>query len=64
LEPTNVVLLKMGKYMEKMLTSNVKDFEEQFLLDPATNEPKNDFKASQEEDFFRYMRCGNVMMRS
>lgn len=41
-EPGNVVLLKMGKYMEKMLTVPAKEFNNYFVLDLMTNEPKMD----------------------
>ena len=32
-EPSNVVLLKMGKYMEKMLTTDAQTFKDYFVLD-------------------------------
>ena len=36
-ESSNEVLLKMGKYMEKMFTTDSDYFNYHFLLDPATN---------------------------
>lgn len=41
-EPSNVVLLKMGKYMEKMLTTDAQYFNDHYVLDLATNKPKLD----------------------
>ncbi len=46
LEPTNVVLLKMGKYMEKMLTTEAEHFRDYYLLDPKTNKPKKELVKS------------------
>ena len=40
IEPSNVVLLKMGKYMEKMLTTDHKYFNDHYVLDLKTNKPK------------------------
>ena len=40
IEPSNIVLLKMGKYMEKMLTTDSKFFNDHFVLDLKTNKPK------------------------
>lgn len=40
IEPGNVVLLKMGKYMEKMLTTDAKYFNDHYVLDLKTNKPK------------------------
>lgn len=39
-EPGNVVLLKMGKYMEKMLTTEAEEFNNFYVLDMMTNKPK------------------------
>ena len=68
-EPSNTVLLKMGKYMEKMLTTDVDYFNDHFVLDLATNKPR--FEMSQEkieelreEDYFRYMMVGKMFLRS
>lgn len=67
-EPSNVVLLKMGKYMEKMLTTDHQFFRDHYVLDSRTNKPakemKNIFKNSYEEDYFRYMKSGNLFIRS
>ena len=40
IEPSNIVLLKMGKYMEKMLTTDAKYFMDHYVLDLKTNKPK------------------------
>ena len=39
-EPDNLVLLKMGKYMEKMLTTEAQEFNDYFVLDPTTGLPQ------------------------
>jgi hypothetical protein len=69
IEPSNVVLLKMGKYMEKMLTTPHTYFEDHYVLDPRTNKPRKELKSGKgspvlEEDYFRYMKSGNLMLRS
>ena len=38
----NLVLLKMGKYMEKMFTTEAQDFNDYFVLDLKTNKPKKE----------------------
>jgi hypothetical protein len=42
IEPSNVVLLKMGKYMEKMLTTPKQFFEDHYVLDSRTNKPRKE----------------------
>ena len=42
IEPSNEVLLKMGKYMEKMLTTDQKYFNDHYVLDLKTNKPKTE----------------------
>lgn len=42
-EPSNVVLLKMGKYMEKMFTTDCDYFNDHFVLDLHTNKPRREF---------------------
>jgi len=81
IEPSNVVLLKMGKYMEKMLTTPHQFFEDHYVLDPRTNKPRKELQQvvntksantrgasgssiNYEEDYFRYMRSGNLLLRS
>lgn len=69
MEPSNVVLLKMGKYMEKMLTTDAQYFNDHYVLDLKTNKPKLEMteqakKALFEEDYFRYMRSGKMFLRS
>jgi hypothetical protein len=44
IEPSNVVLLKMGKYMEKMLTTTHNFFEDHYVLDPRTNKPRKEMQ--------------------
>ena len=69
IEPSNVVLLKMGKYMEKMLTTDWKYFNDHYVLDLKTNRPKVEMSREDkdklyEEDYFRYMRSGKLFLRS
>ena len=47
IEPSNIVLLKMGKYMERMLTCEAQYFNDHFVLDLKTNKPK--FEISEQE---------------
>jgi len=68
-EPSNVVLLKMGKYMEKMLTTSSEFFNDHYVLDINTNKPKKQLTPfnpsnSFEEDYYRYMKSGNLFLRS
>ena len=39
-EPSNEVLLKMGKYMEKMFTTDADFFNDHYVLDLNTNKSK------------------------
>ena len=69
IEPSNVVLLKMGKYMERMMTTEVDEFNKYYVLDLATNKPKQEMSAAMREqlameDYFRYMSCGKMFLRS
>jgi hypothetical protein len=69
IEPSNVVLLKMGKYMEKMLTTKKQFFEDHYVLDSRTNQPRKQLQmgpnsSAYEEDYFRYMKSGNLLLRS
>mmetsp|Transcript_31099 Transcript_31099/g.47499 ORF Transcript_31099/g.47499 Transcript_31099/m.47499 type:complete len:411 (-) Transcript_31099:17-1249(-) len=69
LEEGNIVLLKMGKYMEKMLTTDWRYFNDYYVLDLKTNKPKFSLTNAQkkelaEEDYFRYMRSGKMFLRS
>ena len=69
IEPSNIVLLKMGKYMEKMLTTDAQYFMDHYVLDLKTNKPKREMSAEDkaalfEEDYFRYMRSGKLFLRS
>ena len=40
IEPSNTVLLKLGKYMEKMMTTDHEFFNDHYVLDLITNKPK------------------------
>lgn len=46
-EQSNIVLLKMGKYMEKMFTTDADVFNDHFVLDLHTNKPKVEFTSEQ-----------------
>ena len=64
-----MVLLKMGKYMERMFTTDAEYFNDHYVLDPITNKPKKQMTAEemaefQEEDYFRYMKAGKLFLRS
>ena len=68
-EPSNTVLLKMGKYMEKMLTTDADYFNDHFVLDLETNKPRFEMTEEmmnelREEDYFRYMMVGKMFLRS
>lgn len=54
--PSNLVLLKMGKYMEKMLQCNAEEFKECFIIDPSTGKARK--LPEEEEDYFKYSRVG------
>ena len=56
IEPSNVVLLKMGKYMEKMLTTDSTFFDDHYVLDPRTNKPRKEIKM----DSLRHSGSGKV----
>ncbi len=57
--PPNQVLMDLGKYLEKMLTLNPKDFEEQYL-DPLAHE-----KIIPKDEAFNYLKLGSsVLVRS
>lgn len=69
MEPSNMVLLKMGKYMEKMMTTPHEEFNDYYVLDLRTNKPKRDLTEEMkqemlQEDYFRYMRSGKMFLRS
>ena len=69
IEPSNLVLLKMGKYMEKMLTTDWKHFNDHYVLDLKTNKPKVEMCEEERNrlrgrDYFRYMRSGKLFLRS
>jgi hypothetical protein len=69
IEPSNTVLLKMGKYMEKMLTTDSQYFNDHYVLDLKTNKPKMQMDEAMKkelnvEDYFRYMKSGKMFLRS
>ena len=68
-EASNKVLLKMGKYMEKMFTTDAQYFNDHYVLDLASNQPRiplddNKLAELKEEDYFRYMKAGKMFLRS
>jgi hypothetical protein len=63
-ESSNEVLLKMGKYMEKMFTTDADYFNQHYVLDPVTNLPKPGAKPAVGEDYYRYMKAGKMLLRS
>ena len=59
----------MGKYMEKMLTTDHQYFSDRYVLDLKTNKPKiqmteDEIEKLRDEDYFRYMRSGKLFLRS
>jgi len=61
-EPSNTVLLKMGKYMEKMLQNEAKDFRDHYIIDPETGIPLKIPDA--EQDYFKYSKINGMLLRS
>jgi len=67
MEQSNLVLLKMGKYMEKMFTTDVDFFNDHYIVDSKTgkpNKPVPEGSDLRDEDYYRYMRAGKMMLRS
>ena len=59
----------MGKYMETMLTTDADFFNDHYVLDPTTNMPKSQINPEsmqelQKQDYYRYMKAGNMFLRS
>ena len=50
-ESSNEVLLKMGKYMEKMFTTDADFFNAHYVLDPMTNKPRKEISPELMEEF-------------
>ena len=50
MEPSNMVLLKMGKYMEKMMTTPADEFNDHYVLDLRTNKPKRELSDDMKEE--------------
>jgi hypothetical protein len=65
-ESSNEVLLKMGKYMEKMFTTDADYFNLHYVLDPLTGKPKPGAEPDKnvQEDYYRYMKVGKMLLRS
>jgi hypothetical protein len=56
----------MGKYMEKMFTTDADYFNLHYVLDPATGKPKvgAEPEKNMQEDYYRYMKVGKMLLRS
>ena len=59
----------MGKYMEKMFTTDADFFNDHYVLDLNTNKPKVQFTEEQmrefeQDDYYRYMMAGKLFLRS
>lgn len=59
----------MGKYMERMFTTDSEEFNDYFVLDLATNKPRINLTPEKlaeitTEDYFRYMMAGKMFLRS
>ena len=67
-EEENIVLLKMGKYMESMCCFDHEFFKDHFILDLETNQPRKPLTQTPEQlwqgDYFRYAKVGRSLMRS
>lgn len=60
-EKQNLVLLKMGKYMEKMLQSPAKEFRGRYLI----KEDKTGSPTEQDApDYYNYSKTGQLLLRS
>ena len=57
---SNEVLMKMGKYMEKMMQLPAHEFRKKFLIQ---NTEAQDLPPV-EEDYYNYSSFGNFLMRS
>lgn len=56
----------MGKYMEKMFTTDADYFNLHYVLDPLTGKPKPGAEPDKnvQEDYYRYMKVGKMLLRS
>lgn len=64
-EPSNIVLLKMGKYMEKMIQNDANDFRGKYIIDPETGKTRVPVTEEDlEEDYFKYSTFNSMLLRS
>jgi hypothetical protein len=60
--------MKMGKYMEKMMTTDAETFTKYYVLDskgkPSPGLDESVVADLMAEDYYRYMRCGKIFLRS
>lgn len=55
--------------MEKMFTTDADYFNDHYVLDLHTNKPKIEMNANQleelqQQDYFRYLKAGKMLLRS
>lgn len=58
-DKNEIILLKMGKYMEKLLTSTEKEFQKKYIKSKAT-----DLVINANEDYFNYIGFDKILLRS
>lgn len=61
-EPSNIVLLKMGKYMEKMVQNEADDFRGRYLIDPETGKSRK--PPIDDVDYFKFSKINKMLLRS
>ncbi len=59
--PSSLILLKMGKYLESMMTHSEHDFNRKFLMKNKASRLPTDKPLP---EFYSFLRAGNMMLRS
>jgi hypothetical protein len=60
--PNEIILLKMGKYMEKLFTSSTDDFKKKYIKSQSNSQLKLD--DSSDEDYFKFISYDKFLLRS
>lgn len=58
------ILLKMGKYMEKLFTSQPEEFEAKYLKSKSISTDEVNQVMEKEVDYFKFIRYGKILLRS
>ena len=58
----NIVLMKMGKYMEKMMVEEAHEFTSKYVINDATG--KVAWETPSEPEYYNYSVCGRTLLRS